>query len=79
MLSEDLLSAVAFDSLGPMISTDHYASRVEHIDGVVSDAIYQQLQLSLGLRTLLRTGQENSRPNILILSGIPNHHVCLHE
>ena len=44
MAAEDLAAGIAFDPLGAGVPVDDMSIRIEHVDGVVGDALDQQLE-----------------------------------
>lgn len=49
MLADGLRRQIALDPLRPLVPVGHLTVRVEHVDGVVGDALYQQAKLLLAL------------------------------
>src|SRR5262249_33277925 len=55
---DDLFGAVALEALGAWVPGLHVTVRVEHEDGVVANAVHQQLEALLaGQKVLLRDGR----------------------
>jgi hypothetical protein len=47
-LSDNILGTVTLNPLCARIPTRHDAIRVEHVDGIITDAIHEQVELPLG-------------------------------
>ena len=49
VVAQDLLAPIALDALGTRIPARHHPRRIEHVDGIVRDAMNQQAEMLLGL------------------------------
>src|SRR4029450_12776251 len=58
VLADDVLGGIALDALGPGVPIVDDATRIEHVDRVVGDAVHEQLETALGLLSLFGFGHQ---------------------